>query len=74
MQDLKQKYAEVSVPDFYQFLLSERVPKLFSSSLHIMVMCGSTYIYDQFFWTTEINLIIVLKTDVHLYSMLRLDK
>lgn len=41
---LKQKYADVGIPDFYQYISEERFPKLFSASARILGMFGSSYI------------------------------
>ena len=45
---LKQKYAEVSVPDFKQFFPCERFSKLFSSSLRILAIYRSTCLWLVF--------------------------
>ncbi|CAM4567714.1 unnamed protein product [Caretta caretta] len=39
---LKQKYTDVGIPEFYRFLSQEGFPTLFSASVRIMAMFGST--------------------------------
>ena len=52
---LKQKYAELGIPEFYRYLSRERFPKLFSATARIIVMFGSTYVCEQFFSAMKIN-------------------
>uniref|UniRef100_A0A8C3ISY3 Uncharacterized protein n=1 Tax=Chrysemys picta bellii TaxID=8478 RepID=A0A8C3ISY3_CHRPI len=71
---LKQKYADVGIPAFYRFLSQERFPMLFSASVRVMAMFGSTYIYEQFFSSMKINKSVLRSrlTDEHLKATLRL--
>ena len=50
---LKQKYAEVEIPEFYTFLPRERFPKLLSAAARIIAMFGSTHVCEQFFFINE---------------------
>ena len=45
---LKQKYAEVRIPEFYTFLSRERFTKLLSAAARIIAMFGSTNVCEQF--------------------------
>ena len=71
---LKQKYAEVGIPEFYKFLPSDKFPKLCAFALRILAMFGSTYVCEQFFSTMKVNksAIRTRLTDEHLQSVLRL--
>ncbi|CAM2111611.1 unnamed protein product [Caretta caretta] len=71
---LKQKYTDVGIPEFYQFLSQERFPILFSASARVMTMFGSTYICEQFFSSMKINISVLRSrlTDEHLQATLRL--
>ncbi|CAM5161300.1 unnamed protein product [Natator depressus] len=71
---LKQKYTDVGIPEFYQFLSQERLPMLFSTSARIMAMFESTYICEQFFSSMKINVYVLRSklTDEHLQATLRL--
>ena len=52
---LKQKYAEVEIPEFYIFLSRERFPKLLFAAARIIAMFGSTYVCEQFFSSMKVN-------------------
>ncbi|CAM5133327.1 unnamed protein product [Natator depressus] len=71
---LKQKYTDVGIPEFYQFLSQERLPMLFSASARVMTMFGSAYICEQFFSSMKINKSVLRSrlTDEHLQATLRL--
>lgn len=71
---LKQKYAEVGIPEFYKYLSRERFPKLFSATVRIFSMFGSTYVCEQFFSSMKINKSVLRSrlTDEHLQASLRL--
>ena len=71
---LKQKYAEVGIPEFYKFLPSDKFPKLCAFALRILAMFGSTYVCEQFFSTMKVNKSAIRSrlTDEHLQSVLRL--
>jgi len=67
---LKQKYTEVGVPDFCEFLPSEKYPLLFGF-LRILAMLGSTYAREQFFTSMKVNKSSLRSrlTDEHLQSV-----
>ena len=71
---LKQKYAEVGIPEFYKFLSFDKFPKLCAFALRILAMFGSTYVCEQFFSTMKVNKSAIRSrlTDEHLQSVLRL--
>ena len=71
---LKQKYAEVEIPEFYTFLSRERFPKLLSAAVRIIAMFGSTYVCEQFFSSMKVNKTVLRSrlTDEHLQATLRL--
>ena len=71
---LKQKYAEVGIPEFYKFLPSDKFPKLCAFALRILAMFGSTYVCEQFFSTMKVNKSAIRSrlTDEHLQSVSRL--
>ena len=71
---LKQKYAEVEIPEFYTFLPRERFPKLLSAAARIIAMFGSTYVCEQFFSSMKLNQTVLRSplTDEHLQATLRL--
>ena len=71
---LKQKYAEVEIPEFYTFLSRERFPKLLSAAARIIAMFGSTYTCEQFFSSMKVNKTVLRSrlTDEHLQATLRL--
>ena len=71
---LKQKYADVGIPEFYKFLPSDKFPKLCAFALRILAMFGSTYVCEQFFSTMKVNKSAIRSrlTDEHLQSVLRL--
>ena len=71
---MKEKYAEVNVPEFYQYVSEERFPKLLSHARRILAMFGSTYVCEQFFSTMKINKTALRTqlTDKHLHAVLRL--
>jgi len=53
----KQKYTDMGVPDFYNFLFRKKVSKISLCSLQnsLMAMCGCTYVCEQFFSSMKIN-------------------
>lgn len=68
-------YTEAKIySGWYQFLPSEKLPKLFSSSLYIIAMFGSTCFVNSFFATKSINKSVLYSrlTDEHLHFLLRL--
>ena len=69
---LKQKYAEVEIPEFYTFLSRERFPKLLSAAARIIAMFGSTYVCEQFFSSMKVNKTVLRSrlTDEHLQATL----
>ena len=71
---LKQKYAEVEIPEFYTFLPRERFSKLLSASARIITMFGSIYVCEQFFSSMKLNKTVLRSrfTDKHLQATLRL--
>lgn len=71
---LKQKFQDIGVPDFYQYLGQEKFPKLFSACARVLAMFGSTYVCEQFFSTMKINKSVFRSrlTDEHLRATLRL--
>ena len=71
---LRQKYAEVGIPEFYKFLPFDKFPKLCAFALRILAMFGSTYVCEQFFSTMKVNKSAIRSrlTDEHLQSVLRL--
>jgi len=71
---LKQKYADVGVPDFYQFLPRQKFPNLFCAAARILAMFRSTYVCEQFFSRMKINKTALRSrlTDEHLRATLRL--
>ncbi|XP_066213931.1 general transcription factor II-I repeat domain-containing protein 2-like [Saccopteryx leptura] len=52
---LKQKYADVGVPDFCKSIPREKFPILVCRAARILAMFGSTYVCEQFFSTMKIN-------------------
>ena len=52
---LKQKHADVGIPEFYKFLPKDRFPILFSATARIIAMFGSTYVCEQFFSSMKIT-------------------
>ena len=73
---LKQKYAEVEIPEFYTFLSREIFPKLLSAAARIIAMFGSTYVLvcEQFFLSMKVNKTVLRSrlTDEHLQATQRL--
>ena len=71
---LKQKYAEVGIPEFYTFLSLERFPRLLAAAARVIAMFGSTYVCEQFFSSMKINKSVLRSrlTDEHLQATLRL--
>lgn len=71
---LKQKYAEVGIPEFYTFLSRERFPRLLAAAARIIAMFGSTYVCEQFFSSMKVNKSVLRSrlTDEHLQATLRL--
>ena len=71
---LKEKYTEVDVLEFFEFLPNKKYPLLFDSSLRIVAMFGSIYVCEQFFTSIQINKFFLRTklTDEHLQSVLRL--
>ena len=71
---LKEKYTDVGIPDFYQFLPRDRFPNLFCAASRILAMFGSTYVCEQFFSRMKINKTALRSrlTDEHLRATLRL--
>ena len=71
---MKEKYAEVNVPEFYQYVSEERFQKLLSQARRILTMFGSTYVCEQFFSTMKINKTALRTrlTDEYLHAALRL--
>ena len=70
---LKQKYAEVGIPEFYKFLPFDKFPKLSAFALRIMAKFGSTCVCEQFFSTMKVNKSAIRSrlTDEHLQSVIR---
>ena len=74
---LKQKYAEVEIPEFYTFLSRERFPRLLAAAAaaaRIIAMFGSTYACEQFFSSMKVDKCVPTSrlTDEHLQATLRL--
>ena len=71
---LKQKYAEVGIPEFYTFLSRERFPRLLAAAARNIAMFGSTYVCEQFFSSMKVNKSVLRSrlTDEHLQATLRL--
>ncbi|XP_067949860.1 general transcription factor II-I repeat domain-containing protein 2-like [Watersipora subatra] len=71
---LKQKYAEVGIPEFYTFLSRERFPRLLSATARILPMFGSTFACEQFFSSMKVNKSVLRSqlTNEHLQATLRL--
>ena len=71
---LKQKYAEVEIPEFYTFLSQERFLKLLFAAARIIAMFRSTYVCEQFFSSMKVNNTVLRSClkDEHLPATLRL--
>ena len=71
---LKDKYTDVGIPDFYQYLPKDRFPNLLCAAYRILAMFGSTYVCEQFFSRMKINKTALRSrlTDEHLRATLRL--
>ena len=71
---LKQKYAEVKIPEFYTFLPRKRFAKLLSAAARIIAMFGNKHVCEQFFSSMKLNKTVLRShlTDEHLQATLRL--
>jgi len=71
---LKQKHADVGIPEFYTFLSQQRFPRLLAAAARIIAMFGSTYVCEQFFSSMKVNKSVLRSrlTDEHLQATLRL--
>jgi hypothetical protein len=71
---LKQKYTEVGIPEFYNYLSATRFPKLISFVMRILAMFGSTYMCEQLFSLMKNNKTPERSrlTDQHLSSILKI--
>jgi len=71
---LKQKYSDVGILEFYQFVSKERFPMLLSAAVRMIAMFGSTYVCEQFFSSMKIikSPLRSRLTDEHLQTSLRL--
>ena len=52
---LKQKYMEVGIPNFYNYLSVDRYPNVLCVIRRILAMFGSTYLCEQLFSTLKNN-------------------
>lgn len=71
---LKQKYIDVGIPDFYNYLSADRFPNMLCTVRRILAMFGSTYLCEQLFSTLKNNKTPERSrlTDQHLQSILKI--
>lgn len=71
---LKQKYADVGIPEFYNYLTADRFPNVLHTIRRILAMFGSTYLCEQLFSSLKNNKTAERSrlTDQHVQSILKI--